>query len=196
MKNTYVKCANWTWEEKLLYIKACIGEDIPHGKICGNASYEKSDLLETYKNVAAYIYCYSNGMISFDEERDGLNSSASHGVEVNLSELKAEQEKPKRVKVSYVKHNVNEEGGKFWEVARDWSEGEPCVFHYFNANSYWSVADNDRLLKEYTNRNLYRKVEIEIDERQEFIDEALKLYAPNANELLGLMFDSGCRFTD
>lgn len=81
------------------------------------------------------------------------------------------EEKPKRTKAKYTKHNVNDGDGKFWEVARDWSEGDPCVFHYLYNGSYFSIADNERLLSEYKNKNLYKRSFVEIDERQEFIDE-------------------------
>ena len=164
MRDTYVKCADWTWEEKLLYIKACIGEDIPHSKICGNASYKKSDLLETYKNVAAYIYCYSNGMISFNEERDGLNSSANHGVEVNLSELKSEQEKPKRVKVSYERVDFVEH----WEYFKLMSKEGDLYVNCTDLSYEGLYGDNINLANALHDGScIYRKVETEMDWRDE-----------------------------
>ncbi len=179
MRNTYVKCANWTWEEKLLYIKACIGEDIPHSKICGNASYKKSDLLETYKNVAAYIYCYSNGMISFDEERDGVNPSKNHGVEVNLSELKPKQEKPKPTKFVKVEDSI-------FDLKEEFERGElyssDCEGHYTQLKcekKFYLAAYQD---------SVYQQVEIDWrDELDRYLDSISNLDS-NFDEKVTLEF--------
>lgn len=67
MKNTYVECLNWTWPEKLLYIKECIGDDVPHKKLCGHGMMNKAEILNGYI-TAKYLYCDSEGMMSYDDE--------------------------------------------------------------------------------------------------------------------------------
>ena len=163
---------------------------------------------EIYESAKMNIPEGATGMRSWDGFTEFFSGSAKGGWRLICSNTPdvdsipkskpvieiANQEKPKRVEVEYVKHNVNEDGGKFWEVARDWSEGEPCVFHYFDANSYWSIADNDRLLKEYENRNLYRRIKKEIDERQEFIErwasEIKNVGTMTYKDILGRIYDS------
>ncbi|AUS02084.1 hypothetical protein NVP2095A_03 [Vibrio phage 2.095.A._10N.286.46.E10] len=100
------------------------------------------------------------------------------------------EEKPKRVKVEYVKCEFS----KLSEAAI----AVDCGDIYYTSYGEQAVEEYGLALHYYNMRDLkfYRKVETEIDERQEFIDEALKLYACNANEMFGKMYDAGCRFTD
>lgn len=81
-------------------------------------------------------------------------------------------------KVTYKAVNYNEDNSKFWEVARDFAEGEPVVFHYLLNDSYFSIADNDRLLKEYKCRNLYRKIKA----------DQVRIGAPKLIETDGLQY--------
>ena len=85
MKNTYVNCKDWSWEDKLLYMKACIGDNLPHSKICGYVSNSKSELLSMYQG-AHYIYCCDSGMIVFD--RETKTPAIYDRTEVKLSGLK------------------------------------------------------------------------------------------------------------
>jgi len=108
------------------------------------------------------------------------------------------EEKPKRVKVSYVQEK------SFKEVLKCAIDGESFYSKdgngefKFDASRLLFVNHNgaDVDISHLTEHCFYRKVETEIDERQEFIDEALKLYACNANEMFGKMYDAGCRFAD
>ncbi|AUR95340.1 hypothetical protein NVP1205O_65 [Vibrio phage 1.205.O._10N.222.51.A7] len=148
------------------------------------------------------IHCDFSDMHSIDELREqiengtitGVSSTGNHAV-IHYNTSNAVQPKPKRTKKEFVKVNPNEEGGKYWECARDWSEGEPVVFHYLLNDSYFSIADNERLLNEYTNKNLYRRVEVEIDERQEFIDCFLSVrgehFDINDTAFAGKLYDAG-----
>ena len=84
--------------------------------------------------------------------------------------IRKPDEKPNRVKVGYVKHNVNDEGGKYWEVARDWAEGNVQFRFKRNDDFYCLIGSNEDLLRFYTNRTLYTLQETEITERDEFIE--------------------------
>ena len=107
-------------------------------------------------------------------------------------------DKPKRVKVEYVQEK------SFKEVLKCAIDGESFYSKdgngefKFDASRLLFVNHNgaDVDISHLTEHCFYRKVETEIDERQEFIDEALKLYACNANEMFGKMYDAGCRFAD
>jgi hypothetical protein len=80
------------------------------------------------------------------------------------------QEKKPRTKVEYVKLNVNDDGGKFWEVARDWAEGV-VDFRFMRGNGDYDLIDSyDEILKLYTNRNLYRRIETTMTEREAFVE--------------------------
>lgn len=110
--------------------------------------------------------------------------------------------KPKRTKPAFEQVDPNKEGGKYWECVRDFAEswGETAIFHYLHRGSYWPIDDNDRLLKEYKLRNLYRKVEKEITELEEFMEEALKYgervggLTRREERLVKKLFSAGCRF--
>ena len=113
-------------------------------------------------------------------------------------EEQEECETPKRVKVEYVNLNKNEEGGKFWEVARDWSEGNR-EFRFMRGNGDYDKVENDKeLLSIYTNDKLLFRVEKEITDRDEFIEKVEAIAEDIASDsewsfacIAAAMFDSG-----
>ncbi|CAM0042669.1 hypothetical protein VPHK122_0093 [Vibrio phage K122] len=188
MKNTYVKCADWNWEDKLLYIKACIGEDIPHNKICGHSVLSKDVLLSLYRD-AHYIYCLDGGMIVYD----GQTKSPDIG---GKSEIKLRSLKP-RTKTEFVREE------SFRDVLKCAIDGE--VFYSKNGNGEFKFDASQLLfvnhdgadvdISHLTEHCFYRKVETEIDERQEFIEVAceksgLSKHSVEA-QVFGVIFDSG-----
>ncbi|QGZ13235.1 hypothetical protein PP410_gp18 [Vibrio phage NF] len=108
MKNTYVECLNWTWPEKLLYIKECIGDDVPHKKLCGHGVMDKAEILNGYI-TAKYLYCDSEGMMSYDDE------SVDRPIRFNYKKLTLSDLKPKskqfisKALEGSIKETVNEQ---------------------------------------------------------------------------------------
>ncbi|CAL9963957.1 hypothetical protein VPHK165_0095 [Vibrio phage K165] len=186
MKNTYVKCADWNWEDKLLYIKACIGEDIPHNKICGHSVLSKDVLLSLYRD-AHYIYCLDGGMIVYD----GQTKSPDIG---GKSEIKLRSLKP-RTKTEFVKVGCE---WNAWEYLKAFSElpDSEQWFIKVSDDQYAPIHDWFNVAETIRKHNLiYRKVETEIDERQEFIEVAceksgLSKHSVEA-QVFGVIFDSG-----
>ena len=144
MKDTYVKCADWSWEDKLLYIKACIGEDIPHNKICGHATLSKDVLLSLYRG-AWYIYCCDNGMIVYDGK---TNKPAIGGrVEVRLSDLK-----PKPTKFVKVEESI-------FDLKEEFERGE--LFTKLG-DTYIPLSDCEKAFaSSLLASSIYRQVEID-----------------------------------
>lgn len=130
---------------------------------------------------------------------ESVNHSALEN-KMNIDKLETQsEEQPKRVKVEYVKHNVNDEGGKYWEVARDWAEGNVEFRFKRNDGFYCLIGSNEELLRFYTNRTLYILQETEITERDEFIETAVNMLCEGSHdneashyaEWFGYLFDSG-----
>ncbi|AUR96131.1 coil containing protein [Vibrio phage 1.216.O._10N.222.55.C12] len=104
------------------------------------------------------------------------------------------EEKPKRVKVEYVKC---EYGDKVSNIVMDFENNEPLCKSV--NDEYWTIDELDDLFQLILNDcDIYRKVETEIDERQEFIERAEELIdiSKTAEYSLGKMYDAGCRFPD
>lgn len=72
-------------------------------------------------------------------------------------------EKPKRTKVEFVKVV----GENFFGLESDLLAGNL----YCGEGEEWRIIDIPSLADEWANNNLYRRIETEIDERQEFIEE-------------------------
>ena len=101
------------------------------------------------------------------------------------------KEKPKRVRVGYVKC---EYGDKVSNIVMDFENDAP-LYKMVN-DEYWTIDELDDLFQLILDDcDIYRKVETEIDERQEFIDECMEhggLRARDgAREVYGNIFDSG-----
>ena len=192
MKNTYVCCKDWSWEDKLLYIKACIGEDMPHESFCGHAVNGKNELLNTYRFEAGYIYYRDTEMLSFD--RASTNPFVGKLKEVGIESLRAAEleEKPKRVRVDLKLPNyatvssaikAHEDGVKFVRLLPD---GDTEDLSWFGLCECYAKG-----LK------VMIEEETEISERDEFIEAAYKSMIgieramDVCEEHLGAMFDSG-----
>lgn len=96
-------------------------------------------------------------------------------------------EKPKRMKVEYEPVNT---GDEIITYRND-------IFFKHDSGDYISIENHTlrSVLNHMDNDNLFRRVENEIDERQEFIATALSLDGVNQHpisvELVGKMYDSG-----
>lgn len=100
--------------------------------------------------------------------------------------------KKPRTKTEFVKV----ESDLAWELVKDFEEG---VEFYTCSKGLHTSKNIGNLLSVWCGGDLHRKVEIEIDERQEFIDTAVELLNQNSHdqeanhykEWFGAMFDSG-----
>ena len=96
MNGTYVECLNWTWDQKLTYIRACIGNEIPHKKLCGHARLSKDEILGEYIS-AKYIYCSDSGMLSYDGE--SIESPSTNNKKVAFDEIVGSKKEPRTKEV-------------------------------------------------------------------------------------------------
>ncbi|AUR95779.1 coil containing protein [Vibrio phage 1.213.O._10N.222.54.F10] len=115
------------------------------------------------------------------------------GVLPMISNEEPKQEKPKRVKVEYVKCEF-----KFaWEAVKAFEDGEEFHTHFIS-DGWVAVEHVQQVIPNLQVEKLYRRTETEIDERQEFIERAEELIdiSKIAEYSLGKMYDAGCRFTD
>lgn len=122
-----------------------------------------------------------------------FTKASSKGLDKGSRQLTLSDLKP-RTKVAYVKVNGNNQGGAFWECAKDYSEG--VVFTTMGSSEQLIVDSIDDLLDRYKCHNLYRRIETPMTEREAFIDEAIEhSYFTGSTEteliLLENMFDSG-----
>jgi len=93
---------------------------------------------------------------------------------------------PKRMKVEYVKVEDS-----IFDLQHDLVDGK-LVYLDVDDNHY-PIDTESQLVNCFDSNSVYRKVETEIDERQEFIDAAIELIdaSKKTDGLLGAMFDSG-----
>ena len=163
MKNTYVECLDWTWPEKLLYIKSCVGDEIPHNMLCGYAAHSKDEILTEYMH-AKYLYCNERGMMSYDDRDLSKPVIARNQRKIELSSLK-----PKRTRTEYEKVEFN----SAWEAVKAFEDGD--VFHTHFISDGWVVVDQvQQVIPNWQLGKLYCKVEKEIDWREEvsnFVDD-------------------------
>ena len=177
MKNTYVNCKDWSWEDKLLYMKACIGGHLPNTKFCGYASSSKGELLAMYQS-AHYIYCCDNGMIVY--EKNTSTPKPGCGVEVKLADIK-----PQTKEVEWVNGDkCIYEGALYdYQCVSSWDENA-CVLSGASPDAKpFTDAWIDELSKPET--------EDELKERKE-LEAAYDLYCYAID--LETPFDKFCNF--
>ena len=94
--------------------------------------------------------------------------------------------KPKRGKVEYVKVEDS-----IFDLQHDLVDGK--LFYLDVDDNHYPINNESQLVYRFDLDGVYRKVETEIDERQEFIDAAIELIdaSKKTDGLLGAMFDSG-----
>ncbi|AUR89595.1 coil containing protein [Vibrio phage 1.127.O._10N.286.52.E12] len=148
-----------------------------------------------HKLVDGDLYINVRGFVTKLSERK-INSLISRDTSRRyILRAAALEEKPKRVKVSYVK--VKDTG--FFDL-KDEFQGRAIFFNQsvVSEPDYVTAMDIIELSHHYMQKNLYRRVEKEIDERQEFIERAEELIdiSKIAEYSLGKMYDAGCRFAD
>jgi hypothetical protein len=174
LKNTWVKTSNH--ELVGLYVK----------KAMSLGSEINSDADTAADKGYSCVYMMDSGVMI------GAGSyplGDSNYKELTLSDLKP------RTKNEFVKCEYSD---KVSNVVMDFENNAPL---YKSVNDeYWTIDELDDLFQLILNDcHIYRKVEIEIDERQEFVDTAIELLNQNShdheanyyNEWFGAMFDSG-----
>ena len=126
-------------------------------------------------------------VINIDVEDHTWNKPDNLDVDRFILRASALEEKPKRVKVDYVKVEDS-----IFDLRPDFEAGELFVRI---GDNYEVVLSAQCLATSLAVGSCYRKVETEIDERQEFIDECMAhggLRARDgAREVYGNIFDSG-----
>ena len=96
--------------------------------------------------------------------------------------------KPKHIKVKVEFVKVED---SIFDLQHDLVDGK--LFYQDTDDSHYPINTERQLVYWFDLDGVYRKVETEIDERQEFIDAAIELIdaSKKTDGLLGAMFDSG-----
>ncbi|AUR98912.1 hypothetical protein NVP1256O_73 [Vibrio phage 1.256.O._10N.286.45.F8] len=130
---------------------------------------------------------------SWDDAYVGQTADVTIGIRFSESKILTISDLKPRTKTEFVKCEFSRE----WEAVRYYNEdGElfvvDCNGNYTNVNDI-SGAWYEVVCKNY--HNIYRKVETEIDERQEFIDaymnKAKSVPACSDADFAGILYDSG-----
>lgn len=123
-----------------------------------------------------------------------ITSSSTYDDAYDIACEMLELESKPRTKTEFVKREFEQ----VYLAAKSVFDGEELFVGFVDhsgepTGEYSEVVDQQRAARNY--QHLYRKVETEIDERQEFIDTYKNLASvrmtPSIDELAGLIFDSG-----
>lgn len=170
------------------------GEDFEHTK---TLNFIRDRLVEVYGVNASYDYMHKlNNAIAFVERMEDVKKNCG-GIEPKVlrGAVEIEKEKPKRTKVEYVKVELS-----MGELASLMIDGE--VFYGEDKSTKYRWLDcgfkKDESWTPWLSHNesYYRRVETEITEREEFIDEAKKLTSDFTKQsktsgFFEFMFNSG-----
>ena len=169
-------------------------------KLCNPADHcmtVERFLSDGHKFVECDIYLDLTGAVSHcggDFSSDALNEINHRGKERYILRAAALEDKPKRTKVSYVEVN------SVFELCKDELDSGnygvvDSLGDYIKVSCEFELSIAIKMLK------LVRRIETEIDERQEFIDKAKgvgicffdgsKLTGANIEHLSGELYDSG-----
>jgi hypothetical protein len=133
------------------------------------------ELIELYAKACAHYEMegehFSKSWVEYHGVSDrgvmGSASGCSFYKKHGRKQLILADFKPK-VKVEYVSVNKELDGGKFWECARDFAEGD-CEF-FTDGDSALKIHTYNTLLANYRSGMLYRKVETELTWQDELIE--------------------------
>ena len=135
-----------------------------------------------FDNHESYLEVYSNGYGEF--EICGTDDLEPQSKELTLSDLKP------RTKTEFVKCEYNHA----WEAVKAFEEGEK----FYTKRSHKDFVLIEDLIRLFD--GLHRKVETEIDERQEFIDAVIGGKGSDgywfngvfvSSDVVGVIYDSG-----
>lgn len=179
------------------------GEDFEHSK---TLNFIRDRLVEVYGESKNLDYMHKlNNAIAFvgDMEnekavcgslrsRDGARiESASECLSKVASKVldSMQKDKPKRTREGYVKVEFN----SAWEAIQRYEISDDLYYCASSIPTYEKMKSGNmkNLLDCSMPIKLYRRVEVEVSERDEFIEEAMKFTSFNNQQLLGQMFDSG-----
>ncbi len=148
MKGTHVKCRDWSEQEKIAYIKACIGEDMPHSKMCGNGVESRDNLIGFYRS-AGWLYCTDDGMVSYDDiDSEGNPFGCQNRIYVS------DLPKPKPEPQKTFKYEKAQEQEAIYDVMLNDSKD-----YFYEANGTYHQIDKNSPLN--TLFRAFRKVEID-----------------------------------
>lgn len=166
--NTYIN--NDFGELRDLYIKIALENNV---KVCGSGGY---DYLLSKKSIG--VRDWGSG-----PQLEWGNGGFENAELVTLSDLK-----PKPTKFVKVEESIFDLKGEF-------ERGE---LYYMNMGHYNKCETWRELAHFMIEDELYRQVEKEIEERQEFVDRARGMFVEGVyfERALEKMYDAGCRFQD
>ena len=144
--------------------------------------------LSDLKPTKQYAVLHKGGSYSFQSDKPIGNDVVACFDLANSEKPLGEDffdEKP-RTKVEFVKVEDS-----IWHLESSFRLGE--LFAFDGNRDYVQIETEGDFTLSHSSDNLYRRIETEIDERQEFID-AMSRYAKPS--VLGKMFDAGCRFVN
>ena len=181
--NTYIK--NDHGELRDLYTKKAVNLGLSINISCTVTS---SRFIFTTMNPGRY------GNVDHTSSPDHLVSRYGPMRELTLSDLKPS------TKTEFVKLEFNHA----WEAARDHEERVEFLYRQSDLGealkgNNWKAIQSPSEAAQY-HFDLYRRVETEIDERQEFIEKSEQVLSENTQtdhdikEACGALYDAGCRF--
>lgn len=166
--------------------------------------FVKGDICLTHGGTVVKVR-YAGGwnqLSSYDNERYVLRAAALNQAEtfdVMAQDIEAAEagavgeysnEKPKRMKAEYVPVEFDQA----WQAVKAFEEGEKFYTH-FQVQGWVPINNVQQVVPNFEVKKIYRKVETEIDERQEFIDELVRLNktakSPKLSDFFGEIYDSG-----
>lgn len=137
-----------------------------------------------YHNRTGEMYKVDLGSLLVFRRDDWVHSGLPLGEAVS----KVEPIPPKRTRTEYEK--VTE---SIFDLRDEFERGE---LYGKIGDTYELISSTHSLALSMGVGMCYRRVEVEIDERKEFIDMACEAVSFDIPEIAGLMYDAGCRFQD
>jgi hypothetical protein len=199
LTNTYVDCRSWSVEDKIKYMKLCIGNDLPHNKICGWASYSLDSLMGIYSKCT-FIY-FDGSMLSQDQcetpvlisgrnlvSLDEILRAAALEEKDNTPSIHPDSEfyKKPRTKVEYVKCEFD----SAWEAVKDF-EGGKKLYTKRSHKDYILIDNAPDVLRFLY--DLHERHETPMTEREAFVEAAIHELKSGMSDIdyAKALFDSG-----
>lgn len=159
-----------------------------HGRLDGNS------IKEFNKHCKGKGLFFASGFSCKKEHSDKDYSIIIEMVAVETVAMgNISEPKPPRSKVEYVKVEDS-----IWDLRPDFEAGELYVQLLGNSDEYRAIEEESTLIDEMRDDNVYRRIETQITERDEFIDRAVALdefsKGLTFQGFIGKLYDAGCRF--
>lgn len=140
-------------------------EDFEHTK---TLNFIRDRLIDVHGEPNNLDYMHKlNNAISFVERMEEPSKLCGSGT--------GKEEKPKRTKVSYEKVDCKQ--FEFWECAKEYQS--KMHIYWKDSKGKFVIRDLNQLVEQYKTGVIYHRIETEITEREEFIEEANTLAKNN-----------------